>query len=333
VVYSVSPKHTLRLTYNQAFQVPTYGEYFILGSFAGVDTGALNQICIVNGAGDCGLGGTTPATYSGNVSLDLEQVETIELGYKGILGSKTLLSVDLFESKNENFVTAFVPQLGPDGTRTNPNFGPWVGPDEAETTPIDPGDCPGIVAPGSSVADCVRAAAPLLPVGPGTLGGLGWQLTNAQDESIVLGLSYTNIGEVDTRGAEVGLNHFFDDRWSMFATYTWLDFEVVDVVEGLEGVIALNAPENKASLGASYVAGRWDASLRGRWVDSFRWFNPMTNGEVESFVTVDLTGNYMINESWKVGLNVANLFDEEHIEAWGADLVGRRALVNVTFAW
>jgi outer membrane receptor protein involved in Fe transport len=183
------------------------------------------------------------------------------------------------------------------------------------------------------VADCVRATAPSTPFGPGTIGDLGWQLTNYGADSVVLALSYTTFGEVETQGAEVGLQHYVNERLKLFGNYTWFDFEVAEGIPGLENVLAPNTPEHRASLGATYTADRWNVSLRGRWVDSFRWFNAATNGEVGAFFTADLNGNYAVNKHWSVGLNVANLFDNQHWEAWSADLIARRALLHVTYSW
>ena len=68
-------------------------------------------------------------------------------------------------------------------------------------------------------------------------------------------------------------------------------------------------------------------------MQGFRWANATYIGDVESFTTVDLTGNYAVSKHWKLGLNVANLFDDEHWEAFGGDLLRRRALGHVTFSW
>jgi iron complex outermembrane receptor protein len=180
------------------------------------------------------------------------------------------------------------------------------------------------------VADCVRAGALELLVGPNG----GPQLTNFADDSVVLLFSSTTFGEVDTRGVDVGFGYFFDDSWRLDLNYSWFDFDIVEDVGGVRDLLLPNAPENKASLGLSYSRDRWDAYLRGRWVDSHRWYNSATfNGEVKSFTTVDLSGNYAFNEHWKVGANIANLFDEEHWEAFGADLLGRRALVHLAYSW
>jgi outer membrane receptor protein involved in Fe transport len=95
-----------------------------------------------------------------------------------------------------------------------------------------------------------------------------------------------------------------------------------------------NAPEWKASVGVSYSRDRWDASIRGRWVDDFIWVSSATYmGTVESYTTVDLYGNLAITDNWKVGLHVANALDDKHWEAWGSDLLRRRAMVYGTYMW
>ncbi len=94
-----------------------------------------------------------------------------------------------------------------------------------------------------------------------------------------------------------------------------------------------NTPESKASFGIAYSADKWDFGLSGRWVDDFPWAVGPFVGEVKSYTTVDLSFNYLINDSWKFGINVANAFDDEHYESFGGDLLGRRALGNITFSW
>jgi len=325
VLYSINPQHTLRLTYNEAFQVPTYGELFLFFPFPPTDLSSLNQICVDNAGVDCGLD-STPTFALGNESLDVEQTKTVELGYKGILGRKAFLTVDLYDSTNEDFVAGLLPQVGTPLAQINDAYGPWQGPTEAETIQIAPVDCPvANFAPGQTVADCVREAAEAqLPLS---------QLTNLEDSSIVLALSYTTFGRVDTQGAEIGLGYFFTDDLRLSFSYSRFEFDLKKTDPLVESVLVPNAPENRASLGLSYAAERWDANIRGRWVDEFRWVNAAYQGDVESFVTVDLSGNYRFNSHWLVGANIANLLDEEHWEAFGGDLLARRALLHATFYW
>ena len=54
---------------------------------------------------------------------------------------------------------------------------------------------------------------------------------------------------------------------------------------------------------------------------------------MESYTTADLTMGYRINDRIELGLNVSNVFDDEHFEAFGGDLIGRRSLGQVTFRW
>ena len=60
---------------------------------------------------------------------------------------------------------------------------------------------------------------------------------------------------------------------------------------------------------------------------------PASAEDIEAYYTVDLNGNYRIGDHWTVGATVANVTDNEHWEAWGGDLIGRRALAHVAFAW
>jgi iron complex outermembrane receptor protein len=326
VVFTINPRNTVRLTYNKAFQLPTYGEYFLFIPFTTADTTDLNAICAQDPYNiDCGLGGTTPVVISGNESLDLEQVQSFEFGYRGILGSKAVVSLELYDSINENFVIG-VPQLSPTRGRANENFGDWVGPTDAEDTLIDPADCPFDPLPaGSSVADCVRAQA-LATRAPS-------QLTNFSGESILLALTNTTFGRVDTRGVDLGFQYFLTDDWRLTTTYSYFDFDIVEDDLGLADFLAPNTPEHKASVGVNYARGRWDGFIRGRWVDSFLWINSGNRGTVDSYTTADLNANYLVHKHFKIGLFVANVFDDQHWEAWSSDMLRRRVLIHGTYLW
>ena len=56
-------------------------------------------------------------------------------------------------------------------------------------------------------------------------------------------------------------------------------------------------------------------------------------GDVPSYDVVDLGLGYDINDNWQVGVDVSNLLDDEHYQAFGGDLLSRRALGHVTFTW
>jgi iron complex outermembrane receptor protein len=307
-VFSITPDHTLRATYNEAFQVANYSEFFLQANVAPpTNLAGLNAlVCLANGF-DCGLG-LTRIIAVGNEDLELEEVKTWEVGYSGIIAGRGYVTVDYYNSKNENFITDLIPQLGTPLGRVNPNFGPW----QAPTT----------------------VPAPFVPAIEQTIRGLVPLLThNLDGTQIIAAVSYTNFGEVDTQGIELGVNYYFDDHWNGTFNYSWFDFEIQQDNTGLERLLLPNSPENQVSPGLGWVGQSFDVGASLRSVDDFRWVVGPFQGDVESYTTVDLNANYRFTDHWKVGVNVANLLDDEHWESFGGDLLGRRALGHVEFSW
>jgi len=334
VVYNVNQDHTLRATYNEAFQVANYSEFFLEAPVApNADLSAFEGICQLNGVTDCGLAGAalggpgTSVLALGNDDLQLEEITTWEIGYAGVLAKKAFLTIDYYRSKNENFITDLVSNVGTSFGRINPDFGPWVGSTLAETTTNTlPMAITGI-PPGLSVAETIR----LLCGGAPTCGGL---LSNNLDGSnIIAAVSYTNFGEVDTQGADLGLSFHMTDRAKMSFSYSWFDFDLKESATGFEDLLLPNSPENKLALGYFYGAERWSGSVNLRWVGDFRWVVGPFQGDVESYTTADVGLNFDINDNWAVGANVANAFDDVHIESFGGDLLERRALAYAAFSW
>jgi iron complex outermembrane receptor protein len=252
---------------------------------------------------DCGFG-VTRVLALGNEDLDVEQVQTWEIGYTGIIRDQFFVTVDYYNSVSDNFITDLLPQLGTPLGRINPNFGPWEGP----------------AGLPDAIEAAIRAAVPLLS-------------NNFDGTNILAAASYTNFGKVDTQGIDIGLNYYFGDGWNANFSYSWFDFEIRDSAPGLDRILLPNSPENKVAFGLGYRNDRWDAGFTFRWVDDFRWGVGPFQGDVESYGTVDLSGNFLLQEHWKVGVNAANLLDNEHWEAFGGDIIGRRVLIHLTTIW
>ena len=307
LVYSINPNHTLRLTYNEAFQVANYSEFFLQATVGVFPGAALNGFCLLNFGFSCGLPPVIPVLAAGNKSLEVEEVQTVELGYSGIINGKAFLTIDYYRSDNENFITDLLPQTGTAIGRTNPNFGPLA----------------GLPAPIPAILDQVVGA--FVP---------GAVLSNNVDGSpVIVAVSYTNFGKVDTQGVDLGLNYYIDDKWNLSLTYSWFDFEVQQNLPGFDQLLVPNSPEGKGSVGVSYTSAKWDGSIAGRWVDDFRWAVGPFVGLVESYTTFDLNFNYRVNDTVGLGVTVTNLLDDEHFESFGGDLLSRRALGHITIDW
>ncbi len=303
LVYSFADGHSARVTFNRAFQVPNYSEFFLQANAAPpANLTALNAACRPFGV-DCGFG-VTRVLALGNEALAVEKIKTWELGYSGVIKNKALLTVDYYRSDASNFITDLLPQLGTPLGRINPAFGPWQAP-------------AGLPAP---VADFIRSQVPLLS-------------NNLDGSNILAAASYTNFGEVDTQGVDLGLKYFFVEGGEIFLNYSWFDFQVEQQVQGFENLLQPNSPENRLALGLGWARGPFDANVSMRWVDDFRWAVGPFVGNVESYTSVDVAANYALGEHWKIGINVANLFNNEHWESFGGDLLKRRALASLSFRW
>jgi outer membrane receptor protein involved in Fe transport len=68
-------------------------------------------------------------------------------------------------------------------------------------------------------------------------------------------------------------------------------------------------------------------------VDSFQWLSGIYAGAVPSYRVVDLNGSYRLTRQITAGVDAANLLDRAHYEAFGGDLLGRRALGHLTYSW
>ncbi|HLE83219.1 MAG TPA: TonB-dependent receptor, partial [Thermoanaerobaculia bacterium] len=312
LVFALTPNQTVRLTYNEAFQVANYSEFFLqapvaapLTSLAGLEA-FLSQL-----PGFVPLGfGAIPVLAVGNANLAIEEIETWELGYSGVLGGRTLLTADYYNSTAENFISDLLPNVGPGG-RLNPDF--------------------QFYTPPAALSGLARTV--LLAQLQGLLAqipALAALSNNFDGAPILVGATYTNFGEVDTEGIDVGLQWHVSRPWRWNLNYSWFDFEIVQAPSPqLEGQLKPNAPEHSFSTGLLYTVDRWDAGLNFRWVDGFDWSAGVFNGEVPSYELLDLVGNFRVTDSIALGVNVSNLTDEEHWQAFGGDVLGRRALGSI----
>ena len=311
LVFAATPRHTLRLSYNEAFQTPNYPEFFLRVPLAPpADLSPFSAFCAPAGV-DCGFGRPVELLAVGNEGLEVETIESAEVGYSGLLGNRAYLTVDYYRTEIEDFVQLLVPQLGTRLGRANPDFGPWQ----------PPADLP------APVADA------LLTTLQGALGPLYPFLSNdpVSGDPILALNTIVNFGRVDTQGAEVALDVSLHRGWSFDVNYSWLDFDVQD--ELAEAPLESNGPEHKANLGVAYNGERLSAGVHYRWVDAFRWSEGLVRGPVPSYAVVNAAGLYRLTTGWEVGVQVSNLFNDVHYEAFSGDLLERRVLGHLGFSW
>ena len=358
-VYSVNRNHSMRFTFNKAFQVANYSEFFLHTRIAAFPMGGfVRTICVALGQNpppqpptvtpiDCGIppndeaGDPTfiPILAVGNDDLELEKTAQWEVGYSGLIANRAFITVDYYNSENKNFITDLVPQVGtslgsclPSDPVQDPTICPinrdyleWVSTVEAETTIQAPH-----INPMLTVAQALRNAV------ENSVGGstLGFRLAQDLDGSpVIVGRTYTNVGSVDTQGVDLAVQYFFNNQWNLQASYSWFDFEILDRNQDVEDILLPNTPEHKASLSLSFRRKRWVASASGRWVDAFRWAAGVFQGDVPAYATEDIALGYSFNDSVALSVNVANVRDNVHRQTFGGDLLSRRALGTLSYSW
>jgi outer membrane receptor for ferrienterochelin and colicins len=305
LVYSPTRDHSIRLNYNEAFQVPNYSEFFLAAPAAAPINLAALETALRPLLGGVALGFTSvPVLARGNDDLDVEEITSYEIGYSGIFGGKLYVTADYYQNNIQNFVTDLLPGVN---RADFPVYAP-------------PSQLPAQVQ--AVILAQLRANLP-----PSIFAGF----TNLANGNPAVVFSYTNAGEVDTQGVEVSMNYYLTNNWLIDANYSWFDFDVKE--QQLGDVLLPNAPENKYNLGIGYRGTSFDASLKYRWVDDFFWAAGVFQGPVDSYDVVNLSGAYHFLDHYTVGVNVSNALDDEHYETFGGDILERRALFYLGVNW
>ncbi len=180
-------------------------------------------------------------------------------------------------------------------------------------------------------------------------------------------LTYLNFGSVDTYGADLGLNYYFNDKHRVSFNYSYFDFDLDenDLANDAnkDGVVTktdlpINTPKNKMGLGYYYSSDKFYGSVYGRYVEQYDFFSGIniaaetqdlngdgTNDIIENarngrtwnygplgdFVNIDLNVGYHITKDLAVGATITNLFDSEVREFVASPTIGRLFQVELKY--
>jgi outer membrane receptor for ferrienterochelin and colicins len=289
------------------------------------------------------LAGPTPVPLTADASFDVpplteSNTTTFELGYKGILADRVLLSADVWHERRENFISALqiaTPLLFMEGQ----SLGAYAVPRLTAHFMGAPYNLPQEQAQGAAVQIATGMAS--LPVG----------VLSSEDVSSVQGRSdflvtYRNFGDVNLWGADLAAQIILTDEWRLNLGASWVDRDVFTTDEGVR--VALNAPTQKFSAGLGYrneIHG-FNAELRGRYNNEFPVLSapyfatecigdagPLIEPCVDSFFLVDVNLGYRIPQfrGASVHLTVQNVLDDGYRSFAGVPEVGRMALLRLRY--
>ncbi len=205
---------------------------------------------------------------------------TLELGYKGLLGQHGRLTVDAWYQQRG--------EVNPPGFLATPsvmfdpaNLAGFLGGNIVETlTPIftaqiqqqNPG-IPPAEAQALAAAQAGQIANGLAPQLAGALARAPLGTITFGDRPDLLATYVSGGSEtLDVYGIDIGYDWLFNDKWSVAGTYSWLSDNEFPLIDGGNSLpYRTNSPMHKATLALRYVNELKGLSteLRGRYADAF----------------------------------------------------------------
>ncbi|MCH6574015.1 MAG: TonB-dependent receptor [Bacteroidetes bacterium] len=252
---------------------------------------------------------------------------TFELGYKGLLTDKFLLTADVYHTVIEDFV-------GPLSIET-----PHVFIDPTTFVPVLTADVTGALIAAGLPADQALAQATAIATGiAATFGPLPIGLISPKEDQNATDIivTYRNFADkITLSGGEIGFTYLVNDNWRIGGNYAYVDKNLFRNLDGVADV-ALNAPKNKYAVKVGYTDAEkgLDVDLRLRFVGSFPVISAVFEGTVESYSLLDLNLGYDIPLAGpgrtRLTVSAQNILDEKHREFVLAPEMGRLVVARIT---
>ncbi|MFL0162362.1 TonB-dependent receptor [Aquirufa salirivi] len=316
-VYSVTPLHNFRASYQTGFRNPTPVDQFIklnvgpitiLGgapnNSAGMNVYENSYMAnSVNAFGNAvgaaiGAGTSPPVAIAANKDLLVkanvayikpEQQKAFELGYKGVVNGKLLIDLNYYQSWYTDFILNTVviqpaaPVLGSDG---KPNIG----------------------AAYQVAARSVNA----------------YQLyTNASDE-------------VSAQGFSLGLTYLLDKGYVLGGNLTNSNFNLGSA--NVNNIAQFNTPEYSTNLnfGNANIGGsNYGFNVNLHWQSQFDWygtFNGNRPGTIPAYSLVDVQINKKLpKQNVTIKLGASNLFNNHVSQSYGSPAIGGIYYISLVY--
>ncbi|HUG39076.1 MAG TPA: TonB-dependent receptor [Longimicrobiales bacterium] len=276
-------------------------------------------------------------------SVEESATQTVEVGYKGLLGQKLLLAADVWYENRSNFVSPLIPvtpllQLNPDDLEA------WL--EQELTAAGDP--------------NAAENAAALRGLGGVPAAVVSSNDVNSPDNANIM-VTYQNFGEVDLWGADLSATALISDHWQLGVTASlvsndWfcvgsdgeLDEAACTQAGGGGRVVALNAADQKASARINYRNEERgvNGELRGRYTSAFPVNSAAFVGTdciiggtstgagvcVDSALLLDLNLGYRFGRTgFSTQLSVQNVLNTAYRSFVGVPELGRFTMLRLRY--
>jgi len=306
LMFSPTPRHTLRVSYNKAYRAPSLIENHIdidivSGSFPTrtvYDTGIAPLLPFPL---PCEAVLSTCETQQlltdalGNPELTEEELEAYELGYVATF-DKATFSVAIYRNETTDATDFFA------------------------TEAYNPFNLP---------ADWPRF---LFPLGPTIPAGAPLFIPALADVPAVF--SYRNIGELVNEGIELSLQVRPTRNWRINANYSYQETpEVTGIPEDEVNI----PPENRFNFTLAYDADRFYVNGNVNYVDEAFWTDVLDSrffGPTDDFTQVNVGVGFRFNEGRAtVAILGSNVFDERVQQHVFGDVISRKITGELRFSW
>lgn len=332
LVYNVGDNGAARITYGKGIAAPT-----ILNLSANIFGGLL----LGNGEGftvkEVDITTQQVVNTYEVAPLVAEEIQTIEVGYKGLLGGKLFFDANAYYNISENFLSPSI-NIAPDREFFDHDNNPATA------------NIPKIV--GYATQRGREAIGNFTTVTPITTDPNSEKGANTA-------LTYVNFGQVNTYGFDASLSYAFTTSITGMINYSYFGFDLNDTDLANDGNkdgkvnesdLPINTPEHKLGMGVNYTGKKFFANVFGRWVQQYDFFSGINvaaktntdliyggnqviegqrvgtsfnNGPLGGFFNVDLGVGYKFGKYFTVAGQVVNLFDSEVREFVASPAISR----------
>ncbi|MEM6318541.1 MAG: TonB-dependent receptor [Bacteroidota bacterium] len=283
-------------------------------------------------------------------AAQLQVEDTWEFGYKGLIGDKLGVAIDVYNRKIDG--EAVFNAISPTYALTNANLGADLGAavvDEDLRTfifntlggDLNPAAGPTADALLPAIQGAYTAGGDIFQ---GSVGGLfpiiGTTPTNAVPNNGIthVALGYRTFEAYSYWGSDVGLEYYVNDDLSLFGNYSWISenafFPEIVGSDGATGFTGLGVPNHKFRLGFNYTP---KSGLRGNLSfqhdDSFFANLGQFTGDTGARNLFDGAIGYKFTNGLSIDLTGQNLFNNEYRAFPLFPKIGRRLLAKLTYTF
>ena len=312
----------------------------LAAAFPGVIPSALPGLTNTLGILDTETGSFNPVDPAAVRNIDPMRpsiTETFEVGYKGVVGNKLVLTADFYRNKIHDFISSIhivTPNVfldpGPLATALGAGIAQQLAlPENAQLAGAlaaidDPAAGVGGNGNGSPVDELTRifvGTAAAIPYGTVTA-------QEASDPNAVM-LTYRNFGELSYFGTDIGFSYYPSDNWNLSGSYSFINENLFENVDGIDD-IPLNAPKHKLSLAIGMRPSGIPLNLgaRMRYRGAFDMADGVYAGDVESHTVVDVSAAYAFSKV-TFSVEAGNLLNKEYQAFVGAPMIGRLVMAGL----